>query len=159
MQPSPLKGARSLSTVVEADAIQEVFLPRSQPQKPKIAAKTEPNELMSTTKPNAVIHYRAVHSKTKWRKVNSHLSLESAINGVNGAAGLFTKKVRIDYDKHGEPLFVLVWESEASSGFALRKDPSQTGGVRKISVAIEKLLGFERRGAASESELTELFGS
>lgn len=106
---------------------------------------------------DTVITYRAIHTKTKWRKAANHQSIESAINGVNGAAGLFARKVRIDYEKHGEPLFVLVWESGAKNGFALSKDKNQLNGIRKILVPIEKLLSFERQGSANEQELDALF--
>jgi len=141
----------------KADVAQAVVPTNIQFQRNDNGAKKTSKEHVAITKPSATINYRAVHSKSKWRKVNSHQSIDSAINGVNGAAGLFAKKVRIDYEKHGEPLFVLVWESESSKGFALRKDPSQPGGIQKISVPIQKLLSFEQRGAASEHELAELF--
>lgn len=135
------------------------------PQPPiQIRAATQARQVTSqssakSSESNAIINYRAVHTKTKWRKVSSHKSLESAIDGVNGATGLFAHKVRIDYEKHGEPLFVLVWEAGSSTGFVLRKDKSQPGGVAKISVPIQKLLNLDERGEVNEDELGALFGT
>lgn len=43
------------------------------------------------------ICYRAVHTKSQWRKVNTHQSLSAAVTGKDGAAGLFARKVRINY--------------------------------------------------------------
>jgi hypothetical protein len=34
------------------------------------------------------IKYRAVHARNSWRKVNIHRSLDSAINGNDGAKNL-----------------------------------------------------------------------
>lgn len=158
VKTSPSKIFGAPTTKAKADVIPAVVLSSSQFQELTVGAKTASKAHVTAAKPSAAINYRAVHSKSKWRKVNSHQSIESAINGVNGAIGLFAKRVRIDYEKHGDPLFVLVWESDSSNGFALRKDPNQPGGMRKVPVSTEKLMGFERRGAASEYELNELFG-
>lgn len=57
------------------------------------------------------IQYRAVHTKTRWRKAGGHGSVDRAVYGRNGAAGLFAGKVRTDYERHGRPLYVLVWQS------------------------------------------------
>lgn len=57
------------------------------------------------------VTYRAVHKNTPWRKVRGHASVESAVFGrKDGAPGLFDYKVRIDYKKHGEPLYAVIWE-------------------------------------------------
>jgi hypothetical protein len=104
-----------------------------------------------------IINYRAVHTKTRWRKVNSHGSLESAISGVNGAAGLFAGKVRIDYEKHGEPLFVLIWQSGAPSGLAIRRQGAPIGALQQVAVPMEKLLEFERQQGSGDHQLSALF--
>lgn len=103
------------------------------------------------------MHYRAVHAKTKWHKVNSHGSLNSALSGPNGAAALFAGKVRIDYTAHGEPMYVLVWQDGANSGYAIKRTASGSNGVTTISVPIDALLRFERQGQASQTELETYF--
>jgi|JI10StandDraft_1071094.scaffolds.fasta_scaffold08664_9 hypothetical protein len=129
-------------------------MPASEP-KPQAAAKTAHNPSIAEEK--ATIYYRAVHSKTRWRKVNSHGSLESAISGVNGAASLFAGKVRIDYDKHGEPLYVLVWQSGAPSGLALRRHGASGSGLQQVAVPVEKLWEFERQQGGGDLQLSALF--
>jgi 5-methylcytosine-specific restriction protein A len=103
------------------------------------------------------INYRAIHTKSLWRKVNTHQTLESAINGKDGAAGLFARKVRINYATHGDPLYVIAWESGASSGYIIKGDSSAPSGIRKTSVPIATIMEFENRGQASPSELERLF--
>lgn len=103
------------------------------------------------------IHYRAIHTKSLWRKVNSHKSLDGAINGKDGAAGLFARKVRINYGTHGDPLYVLVWESGASSGYVIKADPSGANGIRIASAPMADLQRFEMREQASQRELEPYF--
>ena len=103
------------------------------------------------------IMYRAIHTKTMWRKVGNHQSLASAISGKDGAAGLFARKVRIDYAKHGDPLYVLVWENGAKSGYVIKADPSNPNGIRATSVPMKDLLEFEARGQAGQRELEKYF--
>jgi hypothetical protein len=101
------------------------------------------------------IRYRAVHTKTLWRKVNSHRSLEAAVNGKDGAAALFAGKARISYETHGTPLYVAIWQEGALQGFIVAKDPK--GGIRKVVVPAEKLLAFEESGVARTQDLEQLF--
>ena len=68
---------------------------------------------------SGVVNYRAIHTKTHWRKVNSHLSIENAVLGKDGAIALFKGKARIDYDKHGTPTHAVVWQSGAPAGLIL----------------------------------------
>lgn len=103
------------------------------------------------------INYRAIHRKSLWRKVSTHQSLESAINGRDGAAGLFAKKVRINYETHGDPLYVIVWETGASNGYVIKADAASQSGVRKAAVPISNILQFEARGQASPAELERFF--
>ena len=103
------------------------------------------------------INYRAIHTKNMWRKVGTHTSLENAILGKDGAAGLFARKVRIDYAKHGDPLYVLVWESGAMSGYVIKSDPSDPNGIRIARVPIQDLLNFEARRQAGQRELEKYF--
>ncbi|MBK6280838.1 MAG: hypothetical protein IPF57_23245 [Gammaproteobacteria bacterium] len=103
------------------------------------------------------INYRAVHTKSTWRKVVTHKSLESAIYGKDGAVGLFARKVRINYATHGDPKYVVVWEQGASSGTIVRPDPTQAGGIRVAIAPIAEIHAFERRDGASPQELDRYF--
>lgn len=105
----------------------------------------------------AKVNYRAVHTKTKWRKANNHGSLDSALSGPNGATALFAGKVRIDYTKHGEPMYVLVWQEGANSGYAVKRNASASNGVKTVSVPMDALLRFEAQGQASQTELERYF--
>ena len=101
--------------------------------------------------------YRTIHTRSLWRKVNNHKSLESAIHGKDGAAGLFAHKVRISYEIHGEPLYVLVWQEGGESGFVVKKDVSVSDGIRLAEVPIADLLEFEAKGQAEPTALERYF--
>lgn len=103
------------------------------------------------------INYRAIHTKNLWRKVGTHKSLEAAVNGRDGAAGLFARKVRIDYQKHGDPLYVLVWEDGASSGYVVKPAPGTESGIRIASVPVADLRRFEDSEGASQRDLEVYF--
>ncbi len=103
------------------------------------------------------VFYRAIHTRTLWRKVGSHHSLDKAIYGVDGAAGLFARRVRIDYGKHGEPRYVLAWLDGATTGYAIKPDLSAENGIRVVSVPMNDLLAYERNGQASDAELERHF--
>jgi len=104
------------------------------------------------------VHYRAIHAKTKWRAVNNHQSLEAAIRGPNGAKALFQGKVRINYQTHGDPLYVLVWQDGASTGLLLGRPVQASGPMRMAEVPVARLQAFERQSMASEAELEQLLG-
>lgn len=97
------------------------------------------------------IRYRAVHTKTAWRKVNTHRSLEAAINGKDGAVALFAGKARINYETHGTPLYVAVWEEGAMNGFLLAPNPR--GGIRKAIVPIDVLAAIEEDSGKASAEV------
>ncbi|WP_373975846.1 hypothetical protein NT239_03525 [Chitinibacter sp. SCUT-21] len=103
------------------------------------------------------INYRAVHTKSIWRKVSNHQSIESAINGKDGATGLFARKVRINYETHGDPCYVVVWEQGAQSGFVIKPDPATPNGIRQVSIPIAVILAFESKGQVSQLELDSYF--
>ena len=103
------------------------------------------------------VYYRAVHTITKWRKAANHSTLESAIHGPNGAAALFRGKVRIDYAKHGEPLFALVWQEGSSTGSLIRAEAGQPDGIRVVSIPVGKLKEFDDLDGVSERELASYF--
>lgn len=95
--------------------------------------------------------------ETRGEVAGSHKSLDAAINGKDGAAGLFARKVRINYETHGDPHYVLVWESGASSGYVIKADPSGANGIRIASAPMADLQRFEMREQASQRELELYF--
>jgi len=104
------------------------------------------------------VTYRAVHTINPWRKVRGHTSLENALNGPNdGAPGLFNYRARIDYKKHGEPLYALIWEDNATFGFVVKRDSSSRDGTSRVQVPVDVLLGYDARGGASTTELEAHF--
>ncbi|AIO33224.1 HNH endonuclease family protein [Burkholderia cenocepacia] len=104
------------------------------------------------------IVYRAVHTITRWRKVRNHTSLYNALYGSDdGAPGLFARRVRTDYAKHGDPLYAVIWEDGEKTGYVVKKDASASDGVARVEVPIEVLLGYEERGGVSSSELEAHF--
>jgi 5-methylcytosine-specific restriction protein A len=110
--------------------------------------------------PHANVRYCAVHENTAWRKVLSHTSLESALFGKkDGAPGLFKHRARIDYVKHGEPLFVVVWEEGKSTGFIVKSDSSSSDGTTRVPVDARLLQQYDANGGASIAELEAHFSS
>lgn len=104
------------------------------------------------------VTYRAVHKNNPWRKVRGHTSLENALYGRNdGAPGLFDYRARIDYKKHGEPLYAVIWEDNATIGFVVKKDSSSRDGTSRVQVPVDVLLGYDASGGASTAELEAHF--
>lgn len=114
-------------------------------------------DIIGITGSDTAINYRAIHTRNPWRKARNHKSLDSAINGVNGVSGLFAGRVRIDYKTKGEPLYVLIWQNGAQTGYAVKRDPAALNGIRVVTVPIADLLSFEARGIASPSEIAKYF--
>lgn len=100
------------------------------------------------------IVYRAVHVRNAWRKAFNHKTLESALHGVNGAAGLFAGRARIDYAIHGEPKYVLIWQSDQKTGYAVRR---VSDGLVIVPVPVDELLVFEAHGRADTVRLDQYF--
>lgn len=94
--------------------------------------------------------YRAVHTKTAWRKVNTHTSLNNAIYGKNGAAALFAGTVRIDYERHGHPKFVVVWEEGAQEGHVVRASNSSPSGVEVVTIPISAISFLDGEGGCAD---------
>jgi hypothetical protein len=103
------------------------------------------------------IRYRAVHTKTGWRRVDHHASLENAIHGKDGAVGLFAGRVRIKHEVHGEPLFVVVWRDGDQAGKVIRSHPGRAGQVQLADIPMHEIELMETRGGASTSELITYF--
>lgn len=107
---------------------------------------------------SANIRYCAVHENTAWRKVRGHTSLANVLFGKkDGAPGLFEHRARIDYEKHGEPLFVVIWEAGKSTGFVAKRDTSSSDGTSRVPVDIRLLQQYDANGGASIAELEALF--
>lgn len=130
-------------------------LPPARPDEPAASVDVLISEYSATvtgTSEAVSINYRAVHARTAWRKAFNHKSLEAAIRGVNGAAGLFSGRARIDYAAHGQPRYVLVWESGSEIGHVVR--PRAGGGeLVIINVPVGELIEFERLGMADVARL------
>jgi hypothetical protein len=103
------------------------------------------------------VNYRAIHSRTAWRRAGNHKSVESAIRGPNGAAALFAGKVRTKYEVHGKPLYVLVWADGESTGHVIRPEKNAPDGIAVASIPVADIARFEGRRQASELELAAYF--
>lgn len=148
--PDPNPASAGLIAVHDASSFVspntgEVALPSSPSIAPPVASGA-----------GATIVYRAVHVRTAWRKAFNHKTLESALHGINGAAGLFAGRARIDYAVHGEPQYVLVWESSRDTGYAVRR-ATGSDGIAIVPVPIDELLVFEAQGEADTTRLDEYF--
>jgi len=99
---------------------------------------------------------RAVHEKTPWRRIDHHRSLDGALFGNDGAAALFAGRVRTDVERHGEPLYVLVWEEGAADGAVARKARDGVG-IETAPVAMRDILEMESEGGASHERLAAYF--
>ena len=140
-EASPLQSGHADSSASDA-------LPRAREQPAKVS-----------TDPAATINYRAVHTRTAWRKASNHASLDSAIYGKDGAAGLFARKVRIRYETHGDPMYVLVWIDGEQSGYVVKPDATAAKGIIVAPLPVAHLLEFEACRSASVSELEPYFAS
>ena len=103
------------------------------------------------------VHYRAIHTKTSWRRVDNHASLDNAIYGKDGAAGLFAGRVRINRELHGEPQFVIAWREGDHLGKVIRAHPEQPSQVEVVNIPIDRVERMEEQGGASTSELMKYF--
>lgn len=106
--------------------------------------------------PGACIIYRAVHVRTAWRKAFNHKTMDSALHGINGATGLFAGRARIDYTKHGDPRYVLIWERGQETGYAVRQ-ASISAGITIVQIPVAELLVFEAHGQADTARLDTYF--
>lgn len=110
--------------------------------------------------PPVTIKYRAVHKNTAWRKVHGHTSLQNALYGQkDGAPGLFEHRARIDYKKHGEPLYVAIWMDTEPLGFLVKKDILSSDGMMRVQVETALLQAYDDKGGASATELEGHFSS
>lgn len=111
-------------------------------------------------RPPINVTYRAVHKNTAWRKSRGHTSLENALHGHNdGAPGLFEHRARIDYEKHGEPLYVIIWVDGEPLGYVVKKDSSSSDGTIRVQVDVGLLRKYDDNGGATVTELEAHFSS
>ncbi|WP_200958306.1 hypothetical protein [Massilia sp. Root335] len=103
------------------------------------------------------VNYRAVHTRTTWRIARGHKSIENAIYGKDGAAGLFARKVRIDYERHGDPLYVVVWQSGRSTGFVATSSSASSTGIAIAELPVAAIEVFEAQGGAAIEILARCF--
>lgn len=103
-----------------------------------------------------LIFYRAVHDRNTWRKVNSHKSIEAALNGKDGARGLFAGKVRISYETHGAPRYVVVWQEGAAHGTVVRPG-RHADEIETARIPMADIQRFESDGQASQIALARYF--
>lgn len=101
------------------------------------------------------IKYRAVHARNSWRKVGSHKSLHSAVDGPDGAKALLLKRGRIaeKWSDFGDPSCVFVWEDGQHQGYALRLNPQKPEEVQTATVPIDQLLKHASAGGCGESDI------
>lgn len=95
-----------------------------------------------------------MHTKNKWRKVHNHKSLETALDGKDGAPRLFARTVRIDYARHGDPLYAFIWEDGAIQGWAVKPSPDE---ISKKQVPLHLILNLENGDGGSQAALNRIF--
>lgn len=132
---------------------------KSKPEPKRAQLQSVPPSLRDENEISSIEHirYRAVHTKTNWRRVNTHASLDNAIYGKDGAAGLFAGRVRINRELHGDPLFVIVWREGDQLGQVVRPRPGRVGELEKANIPIQQIEAMEAQGGATTSELTRYF--
>lgn len=105
------------------------------------------------------IRYRAVHTRSPWRKVQIHKTLENAIDGKDGAKALLLRKGRVGekWEQYGRPLCVFVWDSAKSYGHLLRLSPDNPAQVQILELPLDTILRHEEKESCSEVEIKEYF--
>ena len=112
----------------------------------------------SPMKKSVTTNYRAVHEITPWRKVRQHLTLNNAVYGRNdGAPGLFDYRARIDYSKHGKPLYAVIWDDDSEFGFVIRRNNMSSDGTERVKVPTNVLLLYDKRKGATHADLANHF--
>jgi hypothetical protein len=136
---------------------QAVAAPPSAASMPQAARYADMDTHSKEVPPEMTVNYRAVHTKSAWRIARGHKSLENAIYGKDGAAGLFAGKVRIDYERHGAPLYVVIWQSGCSTGFVVTSSSASSTGIAVAELPVAAIEAFEAQGGASTEVLARYF--
>lgn len=114
-----------------------------------------PNSGVGKSKP---IFFRAVHTKTRWRKARHETLTNARSLGTRSARALFRgENDAIDLGKHGQPLYVVIWADGATSGEVLKPDALSDHGFRAETVTQEAIRRWESSGGASDDELEAYF--
>jgi len=108
------------------------------------------------------IQFRAIHAKNRWRpadhETEKHALVGSSSTDIRSARALFEhRNTAIDYDREGEPRFVVVWDPKASAGTIVRPDSRESDGLRRVPIPIEHIERFERGGPPSDADLERYF--
>lgn len=104
------------------------------------------------------IQFRAVHEVTRWRRA-SHETFANALGRKRGAVALFDHLTKvIDYAKHGEPKFVIVWDDRVEgSGKIVKPDHGRSDGLQHATITDKAISRFEGKEIPSDQELEALF--
>lgn len=104
------------------------------------------------------IQFRAVHTKTRWRRA-SHESIANALSRHRGAKALFDHLNKaIDYAQHGEPLYVIIWDKRQKGlGEIVKPDHSRRDGLQHAPLPDEEIDRFEAGDLPSDNELEQFF--
>lgn len=70
---------------------------------------------------------------------------------------MFAGKAAIDYGKQGTPLYVIVWEEGAESGFVVKPNHEKAGEILKAELPMQKILEYEAAAGANPGELEAFF--
>jgi predicted HNH restriction endonuclease len=107
-----------------------------------------------------MIKYRAVHERAPWRKVGIHKTIETAVDGPDGAKRLLKREGRVGkkWEEYGPPLCVFVWDDESTNdGIVFRLVAGQSGEIESAHVAQEVLEKLEKQRSCSALELDGFF--
>lgn len=102
------------------------------------------------------IHYRAVHTRAPWRKVENHQTLTNALHGPKGARSLLSGRIADRITTYGPANCVIVWQDGSSEGTVLRRSRSGNG-IDEANVPLQTILRFESQQGVSQRELDEIF--
>lgn len=101
------------------------------------------------------ILFRAIHTKTRWRKARHETLANARSVGERSGRALFRGENRvIDLAKHGQPLYVVIWAEGAMAGEILK--PSAHGYQAEV-VALKDILRWEKAGGADNEEFERYF--
>lgn len=105
------------------------------------------------------IRYRAVHARSPWRKVQIHKTLDSAIDGKDGAKALLLRQGRVGekWEQYGRPLCVFVWDSAKTYGYLLRLILTTPQKPKWLSYPSTRFCGMKQASVVAETEIMEYF--
>lgn len=104
------------------------------------------------------ILFRAVHTRTRWRKARHETLANARSIGNRSARALFRgENDAIDREKHGEPLYVVIWADGAACGEVLKPDALSDRGFRTELVALEDIRRWENARGVADEELEGYF--